>query len=61
MLSWARPCVDGGPSDGGVSDLAVPGGEGVEEVHVDAITGKVIAHEHEDEASEADEADESSR
>ncbi len=37
-------------------DLAVPGRSGIEEVHVDALTGKLVAREHEDEAAEAAEA-----
>ena len=34
-------------------DIAVPGKEGVEEIHIDAMTGAVLAHEHESEESEA--------
>lgn len=37
-------------------DLKVAGKKGVEEVQVDAITGKVISHEHESDAKEAKEA-----
>ena len=37
-------------------DLKVAGKKGIEEVNVDAMTGKVIAHEHESEAKEAKEA-----
>lgn len=37
-------------------DLAAPGKKGVEEVHVDAMTGKVIAREHEDAKAERAEA-----
>ncbi len=39
-------------------DLVVPGGEGVEEVWVDATTGKVLSVKHEDATTEADEEDE---
>jgi len=39
-------------------DIAVEGMEGIEEVHVDALTGEVLAQEHEGAAEEADEADE---
>ena len=39
-------------------DLAVPGREGVEEVWVDATTGKVLSVKHEDASREADEEDE---
>jgi hypothetical protein len=38
-------------------DIRVEGSEGIEEVHVDAITGAVVGQEHEDGASEAAEAD----
>ncbi len=38
-------------------DIAVDGREGIEEIHVDALTGKVIAHEHEGAAEEAAEGD----
>jgi uncharacterized membrane protein YkoI len=34
-------------------DIAVPGKEGLEEIHIDAMTGAVLAHEHETEESEA--------
>ncbi len=34
-------------------DIAVPGKEGVEEVHIDAMTGEFLRHEHESEESEA--------
>lgn len=34
-------------------DIRVDGREGVEEVHVDALTGRVIAQEHESEDDEA--------
>ena len=37
-------------------DIKVPGQEGVEEIHVDAKTGKVVKTEHESEESEAAEA-----
>jgi len=37
-------------------DIKVPGKEGVEEIHVDAKTGKVMKHEHESEAHEAAES-----
>ncbi|MHB8837636.1 MAG: PepSY domain-containing protein [Gemmatimonadaceae bacterium] len=37
-------------------DLKVAGKKGVEEVQVDAITGKVVAREHESDAKEAKEA-----
>lgn len=37
-------------------DIVVAGKKGVEEVHVDAITGAVIASEHEDPATEKAEA-----
>lgn len=37
-------------------DLVIPGRSGVEEVHVDAVTGKVLAREHEGEEDEAAEA-----
>ena len=36
-------------------DIKVPGKPGVEEVHVDALTGAVIAQEHEDPKAEAGE------
>jgi uncharacterized membrane protein YkoI len=36
-------------------DIRVAGQEGIEEVHVDALTGEVIAQEHEGEAEEAGE------
>ena len=36
-------------------DVSVPGRDGVEEVHVDAVTGKVLSTEHEGAAEEADE------
>ncbi len=34
-------------------DIAVPGKEGFEEIHIDAITGVVLGHEHETDESEA--------
>ena len=34
-------------------DIAVSGKEGLEEIHIDAMTGAVLAHEHETEESEA--------
>ena len=34
-------------------DLTVPGRSGVEEIHVDAKTGKIVAREHESETDEA--------
>ncbi len=37
-------------------DLSVPGKKGIEEVNVDAVTGKVIAKEHEDAKAERAEA-----
>ena len=37
-------------------DIRVPGKSGVEEVNVDAVTGTVIAHEHETPAMEKKEA-----
>lgn len=36
-------------------DISVAGKSGIEEVNVDAITGAVVAHEHEDAAAEAKE------
>ncbi len=33
-------------------DIAVEGQEGVQEVHVDAVTGKVVSVEHEEEGEE---------
>lgn len=39
-------------------DLKVAGRDGIEEVHVDALTGEVVAQEHEGAAEEAAEADE---
>jgi uncharacterized membrane protein YkoI len=36
-------------------DIKVAGKRGVEEVHVDAVTGEMIKHEHEDPATEAKE------
>ena len=36
-------------------DIKVAGKSGVEEVNVDAITGAIVAHEHEDAAAEAKE------
>ena len=36
-------------------DLKVAGKSGVEEVNVDAVTGEVVAHEHEDAKAEAKE------
>ena len=38
-------------------DMKVPGKSGIEEVNVDAITGAVVAHEHEGPAAEKAEAD----
>ena len=39
-------------------DISVPGKEGVEEVHIDAMTGALLAHEHEsDESEETEKAD----
>lgn len=38
-------------------DIRVDGQDGIEEVHVDALTGEVIAHEHEDADDEAGETD----
>ncbi|MGH7620155.1 MAG: PepSY domain-containing protein [Gemmatimonadaceae bacterium] len=37
-------------------DIKVPGKKGVEEVNIDALTGKVLAMEHEDPATEKKEA-----
>jgi hypothetical protein len=37
-------------------DIAVPGRSGIEEVNVDAVTGRVVAHEHEGPAAERAEA-----
>jgi uncharacterized membrane protein YkoI len=37
-------------------DLKVAGKKGIEEVNVDAMSGKVVAHEHESDAKEAKEA-----
>ena len=37
-------------------DIKVKGKKGIEEVNVDAISGKVIAHEHEDAKAEKKEA-----
>ena len=34
-------------------DITVPGKEGVEEIHIDAMTGEFLRHEHESEESEA--------
>lgn len=34
-------------------DIKVAGKSGIEEVNVDAITGAIVAHEHEDAAAEA--------
>ena len=34
-------------------DITVPGKDGLEEIHIDAMTGAVLAHEHETEESEA--------
>jgi uncharacterized membrane protein YkoI len=39
-------------------DIKVAGQEGVEEVHVDAMTGEIVKTEHESEEQEADEAKE---
>ena len=36
-------------------DIKVAGKPGIEEVNVDAITGAIVAHEHEDAAAEAKE------
>ena len=36
-------------------DIKVAGKAGIEEVNVDAITGAIVAHEHEDAAAEAKE------
>jgi uncharacterized membrane protein YkoI len=36
-------------------DIKVAGKSGIEEVNVDAITGAIVAHEHEDAAAEAKE------
>jgi uncharacterized membrane protein YkoI len=36
-------------------DITVAGKSGIEEVNVDAITGAIVAHEHEDAAAEAKE------
>ena len=37
-------------------DIAVPGRGGVEEVHVNAADGRIVAHEHESRAAERREA-----
>jgi uncharacterized membrane protein YkoI len=37
-------------------DIKVPGRSGIEEVHVDAMSGAVVAHEHESPAAEKKEA-----
>jgi uncharacterized membrane protein YkoI len=37
-------------------DIKVPGKKGIEEVHVDAMTGKFLSKEHEDAAAEKKEA-----
>lgn len=37
-------------------DIAVPGRSGIEEVTVDAITGRIVTHEHESPAAERREA-----
>ncbi len=37
-------------------DLKVAGRRGIEEINVDAMTGKVVAHEHEGPKAEANEA-----
>jgi uncharacterized membrane protein YkoI len=37
-------------------DIAVPGRSGIEEVTVDAVTGRVVTHEHESPAAERREA-----
>lgn len=37
-------------------DIKVPGKSGIEEVNIDATTGKVLAHEHESAAAEKKEA-----
>jgi uncharacterized membrane protein YkoI len=34
-------------------DIAVPGKEGLEEIHIDAMTGELLSHEHETGESEA--------
>lgn len=39
-------------------DVQVPGKEGIEEVHVDALTGQQLSVEHENPADEKEEADE---
>ena len=36
-------------------DIKVAGKSGVEEVNVDAVTGQIVAHEHEDAKAEAKE------
>ena len=36
-------------------DVSVPGKEGVEEIHIDAMTGALLGHEHETDESEAQE------
>jgi hypothetical protein len=42
-------------------DIEVPGKSGVDEVHVDAMTGAVLAHEHESPADEKKEAAQQAR
>ncbi|MBV9108819.1 MAG: PepSY domain-containing protein [Gemmatimonadetes bacterium] len=37
-------------------DIAVPGRSGIEEINVDAMTGRILAHEHEGAAAERAEA-----
>jgi|SRR4051794_20650658 uncharacterized membrane protein YkoI len=37
-------------------DIAVPGRRGIEEVNVNAVTGRIVAHEHEGPAAERAEA-----
>jgi uncharacterized membrane protein YkoI len=37
-------------------DITIPGKEGIEEVNIDAITGKLVGREHESEATEKKEA-----
>lgn len=39
-------------------DIKVAGKPGIEEIQVDAVSGKVVAHEHEDDEDEAKEAKE---
>jgi uncharacterized membrane protein YkoI len=42
-------------------DIAVPGRSGIEEINVDAMTGRVLAHEHEGPAAERAEAAQEAR